>query len=46
MNFMNIPSILNEETKVLGVPCVTVRENTEQPVTVERGTNLIAVTGN
>ena len=32
---------LQEETTGLGVPCVTVRENTERPVTVEEGTNVI-----
>lgn len=31
-----------EETTILGVPCVTIRENTEQPITVTRGTNVIA----
>jgi UDP-N-acetylglucosamine 2-epimerase (non-hydrolysing) len=30
---------LQEETTVLGVPCVTLRENTERPVTVEVGTS-------
>src|SRR5258705_4870427 len=35
---------IQEETTFLGVPCVTVRENTERPVTVERGTNIIAGT--
>jgi UDP-N-acetylglucosamine 2-epimerase (non-hydrolysing) len=32
---------LQEETTVLGVPCLTLRENTERPVTVERGTNRL-----
>ena len=32
---------IQEETTFLGVPCLTVRENTERPVTVERGTNLL-----
>ena len=32
---------LQEETTGLGVPCVTVRENTERPVTVEEGTNVL-----
>ncbi|MGH7782225.1 MAG: non-hydrolyzing UDP-N-acetylglucosamine 2-epimerase [Candidatus Binatia bacterium] len=36
---------IQEETTCLGVPCVTVRENTERPVTVENGTNIIAGTG-
>jgi UDP-N-acetylglucosamine 2-epimerase (non-hydrolysing) len=32
---------MQEETTALGVPCVTLRENTERPITVERGTNTI-----
>jgi len=32
---------IQEETTVLGVPCLTVRENTERPVTVEMGTNIL-----
>lgn len=35
---------IQEETTSLGVPCVTVRKNTERPVTVSRGTNVIAGT--
>lgn len=35
---------IQEETTCLGVPCVTVRENTERPVTLDCGTNLIAGT--
>jgi UDP-N-acetylglucosamine 2-epimerase (non-hydrolysing) len=35
---------IQEETTILGVPCITVRENTERPVTVESGTNTIAGT--
>jgi UDP-N-acetylglucosamine 2-epimerase (non-hydrolysing) len=35
---------LQEETTVLGVPCITIRENTERPVTVEVGTNYLAGT--
>jgi UDP-N-acetylglucosamine 2-epimerase (non-hydrolysing) len=35
---------IQEETTCLGVPCVTVRENTERPITVSCGTNLIAGT--
>jgi UDP-N-acetylglucosamine 2-epimerase (non-hydrolysing) len=35
---------IQEETTCLGVPCVTVRENTERPVTVSYGTNVIAGT--
>ncbi len=30
---------IQEETTALGVPCITLRENTERPVTVEEGTN-------
>ena len=33
---------LQEETTVLGVPCVTLREQTERPVTVTEGTNRLA----
>lgn len=33
---------LQEETTALGIPCVTIRENTERPVTVEIGTNQLA----
>jgi UDP-N-acetylglucosamine 2-epimerase (non-hydrolysing) len=32
---------IQEETTVLGVPCLTVRDNTERPVTVELGTNIL-----
>jgi UDP-N-acetylglucosamine 2-epimerase (non-hydrolysing) len=32
---------IQEETTFLGVPCVTVRENTERPITVELGTNRL-----
>lgn len=32
---------LQEETTALGVPCFTVRENTERPVTVTEGTNTL-----
>ena len=32
---------IQEETTYLGVPCLTVRENTERPVTVSLGTNIL-----
>jgi UDP-N-acetylglucosamine 2-epimerase (non-hydrolysing) len=32
---------LQEETTVLGVPCITLRHNTERPITCEVGTNFI-----
>jgi UDP-N-acetylglucosamine 2-epimerase (non-hydrolysing) len=32
---------IQEETTFLGVPCLTVRENTERPVTLEQGTNQL-----
>ncbi len=35
---------LQEETCILGVPCVTLRENTERPETVEVGANILAGT--
>jgi UDP-N-acetylglucosamine 2-epimerase (non-hydrolysing) len=33
---------IQEETTCLGVPCVTVRDNTERPVTLQSGTNTLA----
>jgi UDP-N-acetylglucosamine 2-epimerase (non-hydrolysing) len=30
---------IQEETTALGIPCLTLRENTERPITVSRGTN-------
>jgi UDP-N-acetylglucosamine 2-epimerase (non-hydrolysing) len=35
---------LQEETTALGVPCVTIRENTERPITVDEGSNVLAGT--
>ncbi len=35
---------LQEETSVLGIPCLTMRENTERPVTVKEGTNRLVGT--
>lgn len=35
---------LQEETTALGVPCLTVRDNTERPVTVAEGTNTVVGT--
>ena len=35
---------VQEETTVLGVPCLTLRENTERPVTIDCGTNRLAGT--
>ena len=32
---------LQEETTILGVPCLTLRNNTERPVTIEHGTNIM-----
>jgi UDP-N-acetylglucosamine 2-epimerase (non-hydrolysing) len=32
---------IQEETTALGVPCLTIRENTERPITVEIGTNRL-----
>ena len=32
---------LQEETTALGVPCLTMRENTERPITIEQGTNTM-----
>lgn len=33
---------IQEETTCLSIPCVTIRENTERPVTVTHGTNIVA----
>ncbi|MDL1981549.1 MAG: UDP-N-acetylglucosamine 2-epimerase (non-hydrolyzing) [Deltaproteobacteria bacterium] len=33
---------LQEETTAMGVPCITLRENTERPITIEMGTNVLA----
>jgi UDP-N-acetylglucosamine 2-epimerase (non-hydrolysing) len=33
---------LQEETTALGIPCLTVRENTERPITITEGTNRLA----
>ncbi len=35
---------LQEETTALGVPCITIRENTERPITVDEGTNVLVGT--
>jgi UDP-N-acetylglucosamine 2-epimerase (non-hydrolysing) len=35
---------IQEETTVMGVPCLTLRNNTERPATVEQGTNILAGT--
>jgi UDP-N-acetylglucosamine 2-epimerase (non-hydrolysing) len=32
---------VQEETTVLGVPCLTLRENTERPITLTEGTNQL-----
>ncbi|MEM6579647.1 MAG: UDP-N-acetylglucosamine 2-epimerase (non-hydrolyzing) [Pseudomonadota bacterium] len=35
---------IQEETTALGIPCITLRENTERPITVEQGTNTVVGT--
>jgi UDP-N-acetylglucosamine 2-epimerase (non-hydrolysing) len=35
---------VQEETTILGVPCLTLRENTERPVTITHGTNRLVGT--
>jgi UDP-N-acetylglucosamine 2-epimerase (non-hydrolysing) len=35
---------IQEETTYLGIPCLTLRENTERPITSEVGTNIICGT--
>jgi len=32
---------IQEETTVLGIPCLTLRNNTERPITVKEGTNIV-----
>ena len=36
---------LQEETTYLGIPCFTLRENTERPITIDQGTNRLAGAG-
>lgn len=35
---------IQEETTALGIPCITVRENTERPITISEGTNTLVGT--
>jgi len=35
---------IQEETTVLGIPCFTLRDNTERPITLAQGTNVLAGT--
>ena len=35
---------IQEESTYLGVPCLTLRENTERPITIEIGTNILVGT--
>ncbi len=35
---------VQEETTALGVPCLTLRANTERPITEEQGTNTVVGT--
>ena len=35
---------LQEETTALGVPCITIRESTERPITITEGTNVLVGT--
>jgi UDP-N-acetylglucosamine 2-epimerase (non-hydrolysing) len=49
LKLMNYSSIvltdsggIQEETTALKIPCVTIRENTERPVTIDIGTNVLA----
>ena len=32
---------LQEESTALGIPCLTLRENTERPITIDEGTNVL-----
>ena len=33
---------IQEETTALGIPCITLRDNTERPITISEGTNTLA----
>ena len=35
---------VQEETTALGVPCLTLRQNTERPITIDQGTNMLVGT--
>lgn len=35
---------IQEETTALGVPCITIRDNTERPITIDQGTNTLVGT--
>ncbi len=35
---------IQEETTALGIPCITLRDNTERPITIEQGTNQVVGT--
>jgi UDP-N-acetylglucosamine 2-epimerase (non-hydrolysing) len=35
---------IQEETTALGIPCLTLRDNTERPATIDEGTNILAGT--
>lgn len=35
---------IQEETTILGIPCLTLRENTERPITIREGTNVLVGT--
>ncbi|MEC4678405.1 MAG: UDP-N-acetylglucosamine 2-epimerase (non-hydrolyzing) [Nitrospirota bacterium] len=35
---------IQEETSILNIPCITIRENTERPITVSKGTNQLVGT--
>jgi UDP-N-acetylglucosamine 2-epimerase (non-hydrolysing) len=32
---------IQEETTALGIPCITMRDNTERPITIDEGTNVL-----
>jgi UDP-N-acetylglucosamine 2-epimerase (non-hydrolysing) len=41
---MTDSGVIQEETTYLGIPCLTLRENTERPITAELGTNEVVGT--
>jgi len=36
---------IQEETTILGIPCLTIRENTERPITIREGSNILVGIG-
>ena len=41
IGFVITVQVAFEETSYLGIPCLTLRKNTERPITISKGTNLL-----